>query len=349
MKTLTIEEIFRFSKDILMSVGVSEEQASIISDSIVDAHRCEKHTHGMGRLSIYVRKIQSGQMAAETVLTPIRDNGIITVLDANDGFGQVAAYQGIQTCLEKAETFGVGIVGIRNSNSFGAAGYFGNLIAENQMIGMIMGNASKALCPPGGNQACLGTNPICFAFPGTSKHPNIVLDMACAVAARGKVRLALKNGESIPEQWGNDAKGMPSTDPAKVLEGSINAFGGYKGFGLATVVEMMAGVITGSSFADMVLPLNTPTGLSRYGHFLCALSPQFFMDADEYEKRVDHLIEYIQSCGETGCVYMPGEQSQRKKEIHTASVQVPDTIVQDMNALAQQCNVKQIMYKELTI
>lgn len=346
MKTLTIQEIIRFSKDTLTAVGVNEADAQIVAESIADAHQREKHTHGMGRLAIYVRKIRSGQMSADTEITTVCEKGVITVVDAHDGFGQVAGYKGVQSCVEKASVYGVGIYGVRNSNSFGAASYLGKLFTQKNMIGIVMGNASKALCPPGGNKACLGTNPICFAFPGTQKHPDMILDMACAVAARGKVRLALRNGELIPEHWGNDAAGNPSTDPAKVLEGSINAFGGYKGFGLATVVEMMAGVITGSSFADEVLPLNTPTGLSRYGHFLCAVSPQFFMEQEEYAARFDYLVEYIKSCGEAGSVFMPGEQSQMKIDNNKTSVQIPDSIIEDMNALSRSVGVNPIEIKE---
>ncbi len=340
MKKVEICEIFRVSKEILMAVGVNETDAIIIADSIVDAHKREKHTHGMGRLHIYVRKIKSNQMSANTNMNVIRDNGVISVIDADNGFGQVASYKAVHKCVEKAKIYGVGIVGVRNSNSFGTACYFGNMLADSNMIGIVMGNASKALCPAGGNKACLGTNPICFSFPGTRYYPNIVLDMACAVAARGKVRLALRNNETIPDNWGNDAYGYPSTDPAEVLKGSINAFGGYKGFGLATVVEMLAGVITGSSFGDQVLPLNTPEGYSKYGHFICAISPEFFMNNEEYGERFNELVEYIKSCGEAGKVFLPGEQSQIKKEKNNESVYVPDSIIDDVNDLTEKLSVQ---------
>lgn len=343
MSRIKAQEIFRISNDILVAAGVNTNQAKIIADSIVDAHRREKHTHGMGRLLIYVRKINSGQMSANTETTIIREKGVISVVDVHDGFGQVAAYEGMQKCIQMASIYGVGIVGVRNSNSFGTACYFGNIAANNNMIGIVMGNASKALCPTGGNKACLGTNPICFSFPGTDKQPNIVLDMACAVAARGKVRLALRNGETIPLNWGNDNNGQPSSDPAEVLKGSINAFGGYKGFGLATVVEMLAGVITGSAFGEDVKPLNTPEGFSRYGHFLCAISPEFFMDLEEYESRLDKLVEYIKSCGDEGSIFMPGEQSHNKILKNKEIITVPDSIIEDVNSLAEKLNVKKIV------
>lgn len=343
MSKVKVEEIFRVSNDILMASGVESNQAKIIANSIVDAHKREKHTHGMGRLLIYVRKINSGQMSATTNISVIREKGVISVVDVHDGFGQVAAYEGMQKCIQMANLYGVGIVGVRNSNSFGTACYFGNIAAYNNMIGIVMGNASKALCPTGGNKACLGTNPICFAFPGTEKHPNIVLDMACAVAARGKVRLALRNNEKIPKNWGNDKDGNPSDDPAKVLKGSINAFGGYKGFGLATVVEMLAGVITGSSFGKDVLPLNTPEGFSRYGHFLCAISPEFFMTLEEYNEKLDELVDYIKSCGDENSVFMPGEQSQIKINKNKEVINIPDSIVDDVNNLAEKLKVEKIV------
>lgn len=340
MAVIQTESIRSVSKNILMRKGVPEEQAAIIAETIVDAHMKEKHTHGMGRLSIYVRKIDSGQMTANTKLKVVKDTPVVTVWDVQNGFGQYAAQRGMELCIEKAKQYGVGIVGVRDSNSFGAAGYYGELAAKEKMIGIVMGNSSKALSPEGGAKAILGTNPVCFAFPGTKKYPHIVFDMACSVAARGKVRLAAKNGEKIPMTWAKDAEGNPTDDPDAALNGSMNAVGSYKGFGMAMVVDIMAGILTGSASADEVKALNTPEGFSRYGHFLCVINPDFFIDKEEYESRMEHLIECIKGCGDPGKIFIPGERAFFNSLNNSATVVVSDSIIRDVNELARNLNVE---------
>jgi len=340
MANLKVADIYKVSKDILLAKQVPEDQAEIIAETIVDAHVKEKHTHGMGRLPIYVRKINSGQMQADTTMKVVRDQPVVKVYDVQNGFGQVAAYRGMKQCIEIAKQFGVGIVGIKDSNSFGAAGYYGEIAAKEGMIGIVMGNASQALAPEGGRTAVFGTNPICFSFPGTDKLPYITLDMACSVAARGKVRLAAKNGEKIPLTWAKDSFGNPTDDPNQALQGSMNAIGGYKGFGLAMVVDIMAGLLTDSAFADEVKPLNTPQGYSRYGHFLCAVNPEFFIEKSSYKERIEHLIECIKESGDSDNIFLPGERAYLNSKKNVTDVQVKDSIVRDVNQLAEELNVK---------
>ena len=342
MAVLLTKNIERVSSDILSAAGVPIAQTDIIASSIVDAHRKEKHTHGLGRLPIYIRKIKSGQMESETRLEIVRSKGCITVFDAHNGFGQIAAHEGMLHCIDKASNLGVGIAVVKDSNSFGAAGFYGETAASHFMIGIVMGNSSPALSPHGGNKACLGTNPICFAFPGTDKNPHIIFDMACSVAARGKVRLAAKNGERIPIEWGLDSDGNPTDDPLEVLSGSMNASGGYKGFGLAAAAEILAGILSGSAFADDVLPLNAPKGYSRYGHFLCAIDPEFFLERNDYMERIDCLINKIKACGDPGCVFLPGERSHAKSIKNIRTVNVSDAVIADVNHLAASLSIEQL-------
>lgn len=345
MAVLSVENIRDVSNSILLAKGVPEEQASIIADTIVDSHIKEKHTHGMGRLPIYVRKIDSGQMTADTFLEKIKDTSVVTILDAHNGFGQVAGYKGISLCVEKAVRYGVGIVGIKDSNSFGAAGYYGELAAKQEMIGIVMGNASKALAPEGGRKSIFGTNPICISFPGTEKYPHIVLDMACSVAARGKVRLAAKNGEKIPMNWSKDEWGHPTDNPEEALKGSMNAIGGYKGFGLAMAVDILAGLLTGSAFAGDVKALNTPEGYSKYGHFLCVINPAFFIEQDEYTHRIEYLIEQVKACGDPEDVFMPGERAYLNSVKNATYVQVKESIISEVNMLAERLHVSKLVGK----
>jgi len=339
MASVSTKKIFEVTRELLLSFGLPDEDADIVADTVVSAHRKEKHTHGIGRLPIYIRKINEGLMSAATAMTQVSDRGVISVFDAGDGFGQVAAYKAMHICLEKASSLGIGVVAIRNSNSFGAADYFGEIAAEEAMIGIIAGNASPALSTPGGSKAIMGTNPICFAFPGTKTHPPIVLDMACSVVARGKIRQALKDGEKIPLDWAVDTDGNPTDEPAKAIEGMINAFGGYKGFGLALVVDIMAGLLSGSAFGGDVKALNSPEGLSRYGHFLMAIDPGFFLSDAEYSERMDYLVDRVKSCGEHGAIVMPGGRSFLKAQRNSESIELPEKMINEINDLASMAGV----------
>ena len=314
-----------------MKIGVPESDSLIISDTIHVAHKKGQHTHGIGRLPIYARKVREGLMATKTDLTIINESPVISLYDANNGFGQVAAFKGMMKCKEKAESLGIGIVAIKDINSFGVAGYYGELAAKNGMIGIVMGNASPALAPTGGVRAILGTNPICYAFPGTENNKHIVFDMACATVARSKIRLAAKNGEKIPLDWARDADGNPTDDPYKAIEGTLNSIGGYKGFGLAMMVDIFAGLLAGSAFAGDVKALNDPSMESRCGCFLMAINPDYFLGRDEYKARMDYLIDRIKSCGNPGEIFIPGEIKYKHEALHTEKVELSDTIINEIN------------------
>jgi len=334
-----VTDIKQVSQDVLLSCGVPQEDALTIADTIVYAHRMGKHTHGINRLPIYVRKIQEGLMTKETVLEITRDTPVIMTADAHHGFGQVAAAKGMKHCIKKAKAYGIGVVGIKDSNNFGTAGYFGELAACEGMIGIVMGNSAPAIAATGGTAPILGTNPICFAFPNLEGKAPIILDMALSTAARGKIRLAAKNGETIPLGWAMDEKGNPTQDPNEALKGSLIPIGDYKGFGLSLAVDILAGLLTGAAFGGSVKPLNHPDDFSRFGHFLLALNITFFMTPEEYQKKIDILVENVRKSGNIGEVILPGERSfQQAKKSHTM-VALHEKQVKEINDLAGEANL----------
>src|SRR5690554_50296 len=232
-----IENIKIVAENILKKIGVPVEQAKIIVDTIEYAHLTNKGTHGIGRLPIYVRKIKEGLMSAETIMDLINETSVISHYNANNGFGQVAAYIGMNTAIKKAKENGIAAVGIRCSNNFGTAGYFVKMAAKENMIGFIFSNSSPAIAPTGGSKPIFGTNPIAIGFPGGNNKPLVILDLATSNAARGKIRLAAANGQSIPANWALDAGGQPTTDPNEALKGTMIPIGGYKGYGLSLIVD----------------------------------------------------------------------------------------------------------------
>ena len=334
-----INSIQNISYQILSKIGVPNDDAEIIVDSIVYAHQRGKGTHGVGRLPIYVRKVKEGLMTSVTKLCVIKDNFAVSLYDAQHGFGQIAAYRGMEIAIEKARQYGVGAVGIRHSNNFGTAGFFVDFAAKNNMIGFIFANSSPAIAPIGGKTAIFGTNPMGIGFPGGNNQPAVILDMATSHAARGKIRLAAKNGESIPEGWALDSDGNPTTDPIEALKGSMMPVGGHKGFGLSLIVDVIAGLLTGSAFGGDVKPLNHKDGLSDYGHLMIAINIRSFLDYKEYLDKMDYLSKRVKECGEEGNIYLPGEHS--FSLFNSDIVNISDKQVDEINSLANSLGIKE--------
>lgn len=342
MVRVSLKSLCDTCSEILKAYGVPEDDAAIVSDSIQYAHARGKHTHGIGRMPIYIRKIKENLMNPQTPMTVVREMGSVAVFDAQNGFGQVAAIKGADFAIEKARNYGVGIAGIRNSNNFGTAGFIGEHIVNSGMICLMFSNSGPAIAPSGGNKAFLGTNPICFAFPSDGENPPVIFDMACSNAARGKVRLAAKNGEQIPLGWAVDENGNETTDPNEALKGSMMAIGGYKGYGLAMCVDLLAGMMTGSGFAGEVKNLDHPTDISRYGHFIIAINPESFLEGKEYRERLNYFIGKLRMCGEEGKILYPGEKSYSQAKKNSEFVEINESLIDDLNRLAENAGTEGI-------
>lgn len=339
MSKVAIENLKGVCIEILKRYGVSEEDASIIADSIEYAHCRGKHSHGIGRMSIYTRKMQKGLMNHCTPMQVVKDIGAVIVCDADNGFGQVAAIRGADIALKKADCFGVGVVGIRNSNNFGTAGYVGEYVTKHGMICLIFSNSGPAIAPTGGVKALLGTNPMCFAFPSKKGLAPIVFDMACSNVARGKIRLAAKNGGTIPFGWAVDENGKETNDPQAALKGAMIALGGYKGYGLALCVDVLAGLLTGAAFGGDVKNLNHPSEISRYGHLMFVIDPNCFMNEREYTEKILYLIDNLRSCGTVGNILYPGEGSYKLAQQNSINVEIADSLIDQLNKLAEYSEV----------
>ena len=315
MKKIPAAQLEIFAKDLLHAMGVRPSDAEILWDSMAYADVRGKTTHGVTRLPLYWKNIQAGTIDPQAQPVTVSDKGALAVLDACNGFGQIAAVHAVKLAVQKAKAFGISAVGVRNSNNFGAAGYYGLLAAEQGVASLVMANASPALVAPGASAPVLGTNPLCFAAPGTSvsgganggaDRSPIIFDMASTVAARSKIRLALKNQESIPQDWAVDTAGNPTSNPKEALAGALLPAGGAKGYGLVLMVDYFAGLLTGSAFAGQVKPLGNTEAPSHNGHFFIAVDIAAFYGEDEYRERYNELVEALKASGEA--VRLPGER-----------------------------------------
>lgn len=334
MPKVSIRSIDKVTREILGVCDVPKKSIEILLDTIHYANRCGIPTHGVGRLPLYVKKIKTGHFNPHNDVKTIIDSDAMTILDANGGFGQVAAAYAMDLAMKKAEEYGISVVGVRNSNNFGTAGYYGDYAAQHGMAALVFANAAPAIAPTGGNKTIFGTNPICFAFPGGNRNKPIVLDMATTVAARGKIRLAAKNGEKIPLNWAIGPDGKPTDDPNEALKGSLLPIAGYKGYGLSLFVDLFAGMLTGSSYAGEVKPLSDLDKDSGNGHLFIVFDTKRFMSDEERSCRVDHFFEMVKKCGEEGNVMLPGEPGYKMMEQQIDAVVISKKQFEEINETA---------------
>lgn len=333
-KLVSIESLSNLVVDVLTKVGVSKEDSKIILDTILFANRRGVATHGVGRLPLYVHKIAAGHYNPKNEIEVLADNAAYALLDAKNGFGQVVAFKATKMAIGKAKKYGIAVVGVRNSNNFGTAGYFGDLAAREGCAAMVYANAAPAIAPTGGNKTIFGTNPLCYAYPGDETHNPILLDMATTIAARGKIRLAAKNGDKIPMDWAIGPDGQPTDDPNVALKGSLLPIGGYKGYGLSMFVDIFAGMLTGSHFAGEVNNLSKMEEDSGNGHLFVVIDLDKFMTAEEKKERISRLYKAVKACGDEGKIFMPGEIEYNILKLNETTVQISSKQFEEVNAVA---------------
>jgi len=339
MPLIEVQKIDEISRRILEKCNVPQQSIEIVVDTINYANRSGIPTHGAGRLPLYVKKIESGFFNPADDVCSVMDTGAVAILDGKCGFGQVAAMHAVSMAVDKAKQYGISAVGVRNANNFGAAGYFGDYAARQGMAALIFANASPAITPTNGSKKIFGTNPLCFAFPGSSINDPIVLDMATTVVARGKIRLAIKNNEKIPFDWALDPDGQPTDDPNEALKGSLLPIGGYKGYGLSLFVDVFAGLLTGSAYAGHVQQLSKMDQFSNNGHLFILIDVKKFMTDEELYQRVDYLYKSVVACGNKGDIKLPGGHRYENMKEQTDKVELPEKQIEDINEIAEHLGI----------
>ena len=338
MPKISVNNIKKLINRVFSQTKVPSSDVEIITDTIIYSHLIGRATHGITRLPIYIKKIKNGSLNPLNEIQRIKETPVISVYDGKHGFGQVLANFGINKAIEKSDKYGIGIVGIRNSNNFGTISYFLNQIVKNNKIGVIMTNSAPAVAPWGGNKALFGTNPIGFCFPTPQGIPPIILDMATSIVARGKIRLAAKRNQTIPFGWALDKEGNPTQDPNLALKGSLLPIGDHKGSGLSLVVDFFSGLLTGSSFGGMVRNLNTDGEKSKNGHFIMVIDPFFFQEENEYNLNVQYLINSIKKTGNN--VFYPGEKSFKLKVNNNGIIEISDNVYKEIILLCKQLKIQ---------
>lgn len=332
-----------FCTEVLCRVGLPRNDARVVADSLVFADLRGVSSHGVMRMGIYVKRIEMGLVNKTPVMKVLKEGPCTVAFDGDNGMGQVVGVAGMDKAISLAKVSGVGAVTVTNSNHFGACAYYAVRACRNDMIGVALSNAPSTLAPWGGRAPYLGTNPVAIAVPA-GKHDHAMLDMAASVVARAKIILAARKGEKIPLGWAIDSLGRPTTDPEAALEGSVLPFGGPKGYGVAFMVEVLAGILSGSDFGKHIGSLyedfSRPQNL---GHFFLAISLGSFMDPEVFRQRMDALIDEIKavpSADGVRQVLVPGEPERMSySDGMKRGVALEESVVEDLSALGRKKGV----------
>jgi LDH2 family malate/lactate/ureidoglycolate dehydrogenase len=299
----------------MMAMGAPRAEADIVTDGLITAALCWHPGQGQGleKLFRYLRRVRNGGIIPGAAMEWIKDSPSHALLDANKGFGYVAAHRAMQSAIEKAKSGAIAMVGVCHSNHFGIAGYHALQAAEVGLIGWAVTNAGAEMAPTGSAKPVLGTNPWAFAVP-RKNNPPIVLDMALTMSGKGMMRWFDRSGRSMPANWALTLDGQETNEPAKAVNGPLLPIGEYKGYGLSLVSDILTGVMTGSLFGLSVFQEDTNFDV---GHILCAINPEAFLSRDEFDDRLEKLVEEVKQAPPIDPehpVLLPGEPEFKRME-----------------------------------
>jgi LDH2 family malate/lactate/ureidoglycolate dehydrogenase len=340
------QRLVELAAAVYRQAGLPAEDALLAADTLVQADLWNHQSHGLLRLGWYEARLRSGAMKPVTQTTLAVDAGAVAVMDGHDGVGQVITRRAVDEAVTRARKHGVGIVSVRNSNHFGTCMYYTRLGAQQGCVMVLMSNAGPNMAPWGGLKKKIGTNPWSIAVPG-GQHGPVVMDMANSGVARGKIYLANKRRETIPDHWAVDAKGRPTTDPKAALEGFILPMAGHKGYVMGVMVDILSGVLSGSRFLDGVHGPYDPVNPSGAGHFMVALNVEAFQPMDDFNTRMD---EYIRSLKDVPVaeghsqVFFPGEmENLADAENRAKGLLLPEDTLIDLARVAKEAGVEKYL------
>ncbi|AZO40905.1 amino acid adenylation domain-containing protein [Mesorhizobium sp. M7D.F.Ca.US.005.01.1.1] len=315
---VTIESLRAYGREALTRAGLSAQGAAIVTEVQLEASLRGQPTHDIVSIPRYATRIASGKINSHPQIRIEHDSATIARIDGDNGPGQWVSTVAMDLAIEKAGRHGVGIVGVRRSNHFGAAGHYVWQAARKGLIGLCTTNGPLILAPTGGVTPTFGNNPLGVGIPA-GRHFPILLDVAMSVAPRGKIGLSVAEGSPLPAGWILDRFGRPSTDLSDLASGLGVPIGGHKGYGLAMVMEVLAGVLTGAGFGSDHHQdrLREGSHAPDYGHFFMALDPERFMPVVDFTERVDRLIEQTRNgkrAENATEILIPGEMELRTRQ-----------------------------------
>lgn len=347
-----------FTESVFQAMGCSKTHCSLAADVLLSSDLRGIDSHGVARLSGYVRLWKKNRINANPNIRIIHETPSTATVDGDGGLGLVVAPFAMQVAMEKAEKYGSGWVAVKNSNHFGIAGYHAMQAVSRDMIGIAMTNASPLVAPTFTTERLLGTNPMCYAFPA-GKYPPVVVDMATAAAANGKLEIAQREGKNIPEGWVQTKTGGTTTDAHALKSGgsllplgSDREHGSHKGFGLSATVDILTSILSGANYGPWVPPfvafLDPLPDLpgEGIGHFHGAMRIDGFRPAEDFKTHMDNWIERFKSAKPTNPeqpVVIPGEPEAEAETLRRLEgIPLSEPIVKDLEELAEMLGIEKL-------
>ena len=276
---------------IFRKFGINNNHASISADALINAELVGAYGHGLSRLKMYCDRISKKVINPKPKIKTKKISQSISHIDADNSIGFVAADLAIKKAIQNAKKTGIGLIAVKNSGHYGLSGYYAEQAVKKNLVTMIYTNAPPAVAPHGALKSLFGTNPICFGTPTGSKIP-FILDTSISMINRGKIRVAARNNQKIPEGVALDKFGKPTTDAKKALQGVQLPIAGFRGSGLAWMVDILSGVLTGGNHAGRVKdPFDDFTGPQNIGHLFITFKTNLFVK--NYNTRIKENINRI--------------------------------------------------------
>jgi L-2-hydroxycarboxylate dehydrogenase (NAD+) len=356
-KLISFEVVGKFLVEILVKAGIPMEDALIVGDVLLQADKLGFDSHGINRLKhIYLDRIKQGILNPVTRLEVVREGPTTAVVDGHNGMGQVIAHHSMKLAIDKAQKYGMGMVAVRNSTHYGFAGYYPLMAVKENMIGITGTNARPAIAPTFGVENMLGTNPLTFGIPSDEEFP-FLLDCATSIIQRGKVELYAREGKEMPSGWVIDESGKSKTNSAEVLKdliaghASLTPLGGigeetagYKGYGYATVVEILSAALQQGAFMKMLTGVKDGKPAPyQLGHFFIVIDINAFTEIDSFKKTTGDILRELRASKR-----MPGHDriftaGEKEFEILQArqdkGVSFSDKLIEEFNVLCKTYNL----------
>ena len=348
----------QFMRDVFTKLGVPPDDAAISAEVLIAADLRGIESHGISRLKYYYDRILAGVQNVETRFEVIKDTETTALVDGHHGMGHVIASRAMWLAIEKAKQFGLGAVSVRNSTHFGIAGFYSLMAAQEGLIGLTVTNARPAMAPTLGVEPMLGTNPIAIAAPSDLPFP-FCFDGATSITQRGKFEVNARTGNQLPEGWAIDQEGNSITDPVEVLQGLNQAtaallplggageqYAGYKGYDLATAVEILSASLSGGQFLKGLLGLAEDGSRRPYsiGHFFLAIDIEHFLPLELSKAVTGAILRQLQQSRRVPGqqrIYVAGEKEyEMEQRRRNEGIPINPALMEELRFLRNQLNIE---------
>ena len=335
------QKMRELAKAVFMAKDLPEQDAEEIADCLVEANLTGKASHGLLRIKCYVSRLDRGGVDPHGKARTVFETPTTAVLDAGNAMGMVTGRDAAQLTREKARKSGMAFVTVRNGEHYGAASYWAERIAQDDMIAFSSTNCEPLMAPPGGKKVALGTNPVCVCVP-TASYGNVCLDIATSMVAQGKLFDYKLRHRELGQGWAVDENGIPTTDPEKAVY--LTPFAAHKGYGLAVIVEILCSVLSGGGIGSEIHSLlNEPDKPNNVSFCFMGMRIDAFRDPEEFRKDMDRFVEYLHAtpAAEGARVLFPGEiEMETKKRNEASGFEIPESLADDLKEIAEKLGIR---------